>query len=60
MPATARPAATTATPASPPRQGDLLATLNNAATMPAARQEAKKLLKLWYPRSYSLWMEHNG
>jgi hypothetical protein len=54
-PAAAVSAAATATP----RQGDLLATLNSAATLPTARREAKRLLKLWYPMSYNLWLEHN-
>jgi hypothetical protein len=47
-------------PTATPRQADLLAALNSATTAPAARKEAKRLLKLWYPRSYSLWMEHNS
>lgn len=45
---------------STPRQGDLLDALNSAATTPAARKEAKKLLKLWYPMCYQVWTEHNG
>jgi len=62
MPATAhRPAAAvSAAPTTTPRQGDLLDALNSAATQPAARREAKRLLKLWYPMSYNLWLEHNG
>jgi hypothetical protein len=66
MPATAtRCRTTTATPAaltaSTPRQGELLDILNNSTRMAAADiQGAKKLLKLWYPMSYHLWMEHNG
>lgn len=44
-----------------PRQGDLLDILNNSARVSATDiKQAKKLLKLWYPMSYSLWMEHNG
>ncbi|MGI4735041.1 MAG: hypothetical protein ACRYG7_07675 [Janthinobacterium lividum] len=44
-----------------PKQGDLLDILNNPARVSAAdTKQAKKLLKLWYPRSYNLWMEHNG
>lgn len=59
MPATNhRPAA--AAPAATPRQADLLAALNSAATAPAARKEAKRLLKLWYPMMFNLWTEHNG
>lgn len=49
-------AAATATP----RQGDLLATLNSATTTPAARKEAKQLLKLWYPLAWAIWSEHNA
>ena len=62
MPATTThlPAAVSAAPTATPRQADLLAALNSATTAPAARKEAKRLLKLWYPMSYNLWTEHNG
>ena len=53
-------AAVSAAPTATPRQGDLLDALNSAATTPAARREAKQLLKLWYPMSYNLWLEHNS
>lgn len=44
-----------------PRQGDLLDILNSPARVSAADiKQAKKLLKLWYPMSYNLWMEHNS
>jgi hypothetical protein len=60
MPATA-PRTAAATPTvSTPKQGALLNTLNSAATTPAARQEAKKLLKLWYPMAWAVWSEHNA
>ena len=62
MPATTyRPTAIlSAAPTATPRQGDLLDALNSAATMPAARKEANKLLKLWYPMAFQVWTEHNG
>ena len=62
MPATThRPAAAvSAPPTATPRQADLLAGLNSATTAPAARKEAKRLLKLWYPMMFNLWLEHNG
>jgi hypothetical protein len=65
MPATAtcpRAAATTpvALTASTPNQGALLDILNDPARVSEANiRKAKKLLKLWYPMSYHLWMEHN-
>lgn len=44
-----------------PIQGDLLDILNNPARVTESDiQIAKKVLKLWYPMSYHLWMEHNG
>jgi len=63
MPATTTHRLATAVSAAPtatPRQGDLLAALNSTDTAPAARREAKRLLKLWYPMSYNLWLEHNS
>lgn len=52
---------TASTATSTPRQCDLLDTLNNPTRVSAADiRKAKKLLKLWYPMSYNLWMEHNG
>jgi hypothetical protein len=65
MPATtthSRAAADTAAPATTtPRQGDLLDILNNPARVSAADiRKAKQQLKLWYPMSYNLWLEHNG
>ena len=43
-----------------PIQSDLLNTLKSATATAAEKKEAKKLLKLWYPRMYSLWLEHNS
>jgi hypothetical protein len=65
MPAAATsPATATAVPApatSTPRQGDLLDILNTPTRVSEADiRKAKKLLKLWYPMSYNLWMEHNS
>ena len=55
-----RAAATTLT-ASTPHQGGVLDILNHPARVSEADiKKAKKLLKLWYPMSYHLWMEHNG
>jgi hypothetical protein len=35
--------------------------LNDLAHVSAGSiRKATKLLKLWYPMSYSLWMEHNS
>jgi hypothetical protein len=64
MPATAtysRIATPAALTTSTPRQGDLLAILNNPARVSETDiRKAKKLLKLWHPMSYHLWMEHNS
>lgn len=59
MPATThRPAAAvSAAPTATPRQADLLAALNST-TAPAARKEAERLLKLWYPATHALRAEH--
>lgn len=53
-------AAVSAAPTATPRQGNLLTTLNSPTTTPAARKEAKQLLKLWYPMAWAVWSEQNA